>query len=247
MNRQMLPDLPLWMWLAVAAIPVTFVCLAVVVWVLAVRASARAQERRFSMIAQFLAPRGSHFSAQRADRERVAAAMLELREGGASFDIHWVAGSNGGTLFEYRTGAKLSKHGYGYLERSPHPNLTTSVLIFPRTRWMSFDYTPTFGFGREVGEGWANPEFHKRYEVVAQDPAEGSRVVTSRLQFLLLELPDVSNTARDNELVEVAVNRSYWTVLGRKWDWGATKIEDGFPDIENHLRLAGRIRDALGR
>jgi hypothetical protein len=246
MNRQMLPDLPLWMWLAVAAIPVTFVCLAVLVWVFAVRASARDQERRFSMIAQFLAPRGSHLSAERADRERVDAALVELNEGG-TFDIYWVAASGSGTLFEYTAGVRHRRRGYGYLERSPFPGLTASVTVSPRTRWLGADLAPTFRFGREVGEGWANPEFHKRYQVVARDAAEGSRVVTSRLQFLLLDLPDVNSATLDWELVEIAVDGSHWTVLGRKWDWGTKKIGDGFPDIESHLRLAGRIRDALGR
>lgn len=242
----MVPDLPPWMWLGVLAIPVTFVCVAVLVWVWAFRWSERSEAERQSRIAQFLASRGWRFSAEDADRERVEAALVELR-GGGSFDIHWMAAGNGGTLFEYRTGAELWKHGYGYLERSPFPNLTSSVKISPRTRWMSVDASPTFVLGREVGEGWANPEFHKRYRVVARDAAEGSRVVASRLQLLLLELPDVSGTALDNELVEVAVNRSHWTVLGRKWDWGAKKIGDGFPDIENHLRLVGCVRDALGR
>jgi hypothetical protein len=56
------------------------------------------------------------------------------------------------------------------------------------------------------------------------------------------------NTAKlDRELVEASVNGSHWTVLGRKWDWGTKKIEDGFPNLEDHLRLASRIRDALGR
>jgi hypothetical protein len=243
----MLPDLPLRVWLGILAIPVAFACLAVVVWVWAFRASDRREAKRQSMIAQFLASRGAHLSAEDADCERVAAALLELRDGGAPFDIYWVAACDGGTLFEYRVGPGIGKHGYGYLERSFFLSLTNSVRITPRARWMSIDYTPTFGFGREVGEGWANPEFHKRYEVHAQDVAEGSQVATSRLQFLLLELPDVSGKAVDRELVEVAVNRSHWTVLGRKLDWGAKKIGDGFPDIENHLRLAGRIRDAFGR
>jgi hypothetical protein len=246
MNRQMLPDLPLWMWLAVAAIPVTFVCLAVVVCILAVRASARAQERRFSMIAQFLAPRGSRFSAECADRERVNAALTELNEGG-TFDIHWVAASGSETLFEYTAGVKRNRRGYGYLERSPFPSLIASVTVSPRTRWLAGDLAPTFRFGREVGEAWASPEFHKRYQVVARDAAEGSQVVTSRLQFVLLDLPDVNSATLDRELVEIAVNRNHWVVLGRKWDWRTKKIEDGFPDIESHLRLAGRIRDALGR
>lgn len=143
------------------------------------------------MIAQFLAPRGWRFSAQRADCERVEEALLELRGGGGSFDVHWVAAGNGGTLFEYRTGVRLRKHGYGYLERSPFSILTGSVTICPTTRWVSSDYTPTFAWGREVRQGWTNPQFHKRYQVVAQGVAEGSRVVSSRLQFLLLELPDV--------------------------------------------------------
>ena len=133
------------------------------------------------------------------------------------------------------------------MERSPFPNLTRSVKISPRAKWLGLDLAPTFRFGREVGEEWANPEFRKRYQVVAKDAAEGSRVVTSRLQFLLLELPDVSRAKLDRELVEVAVNGRHWTVLGRKWDWGAKKSGSGFPDIENHLRLAGRIRDAVGR
>ncbi len=240
----MLPDLPLWMWLAVAAIPVAFICLGVVVWVWAVRASARSQEKRFSMIAQFLGPRGWRFSADDADRQRVEAVMGELG-GAGSFDIYWVAAGNGGTLFEYGVNA-ADKRGYGYLERSAFPNLAGSVMICPRAKWLGLDLAPTFRFGREVGEGWANPEFHKRFQVVAQDAGEGSRVVTSRLQFLLLELPDVSSAKLDRELVEVAVNRSHWTVLGRKLDW-PKKAEDGYPNMENHLRLAGRIRDALGR
>jgi hypothetical protein len=242
----MLPDLPLRMWLAVLAIPAVFVCLAVLVSVWAFRASERSLAERLSMIAQFLASRGSRFSAEDADCDRVDAALAELR-GGGSFNIYWVAASNGGTLFEYQTGAGGKRHGYGYLERSPLSNLTGSVKITPRAKWMGADCAPTFRLGREVGEGWANPEFHKRYQVVAQDAEEGSRAVTSRLQFLLLELPDVSGTAVDRELVEVAVNGNHWTVLGRKWDWGAKKVGDGFPDLENHLRLAGRIRDALGR
>ncbi len=240
----MLSDLPLLRWLWVLAIPLAFICLAVVAWLWAIRWNERREEKRQARIAQFLAPRGWRLSAADPDRERVEAALVELR-GGGSFDIHWMAAGNDGTLFEYRTGAALEKHGYGYLERSPFPNLTRSVRIFPRTRWMSVDRSPTFIGGREVGEGWANPEFHKRYGVVAQDAGEGSRVVAPGLQFLLLGLPDVSGTALDNELVEVAVDRSHWTVLGRKWDWGATKIGDGFPDLENHLRLAARIRDAL--
>lgn len=245
MSQRTLPDLPLWMWLAILAIPVAFLCLGVVVWVWAVRASARSQAKRFSMIAQFLAPRGWRFSAEDADRERVEAVLGELG-GAGSFDIYWVAAGNGGTLFEYGVGAG-DKRGYGYLERSPFPNLTRSVKISPRAKWLGLDLAPTFRFGREVGEGWTNPEFHKRYQVVAQDAAEGSRMVTSRLQFLLLELPDVSSATLDRELVELAVNGSHWTVLGRKLDWGGKKSGDGFPEIENHLRLAGRIRDALGR
>jgi hypothetical protein len=233
------------MWLAILAIPVTFLCLAVVVWVWAVRASARSQEKRFSLVAQFLAPRGWRFSAEDADRDRVEAALVELG-GAGSFDIYWVAAGNGGTLFEYRIGPG-DQHGYGYLERSPFPNLTKSVQISPRAKWLGLDLAPTFRFGREVGEGWANPEFHKRYQVVAAGAGEGSRVVTSRLQFLLLELPDMNRAKLDRELVEMAVDGSHWTVLGRKLDWGGKKSGDGFPEIENHLRLAGRIREALGR
>ena len=233
------------MWLAVLAIPVTFVCLAVVVWVWAVRASARAEEARFARIAQFLAPRGWRFSTKDADRERVEAAVVELGAAGV-FDIYWVASGHGGTLFEYGVNAR-DKRGYGYLERSPFPNLTHGVKISPRAQWLGIDLAPTFQFGREVGEGWASPEFHKRYRVVAQDATEAARVVTSRLQFLLLELPDIGSAKLDRELVEAAVNRSHWAVLGRKWDWDNKKIEDGFPGLENHLRLAGRIRDALGR
>lgn len=166
--------------------------------------------------------------------------------GAGSFDIYWVAAGHGGTLFEYGVNAR-DKRGYGYSEQSPFLNLTASVQIAPRAKWLGLDLAPVFRFGREVGEGWANPEFHKRYQVVAPDAAERSRVVTSRLQFLLLELPDMSKARLDHELVEAAVNGSHWAVLGRKWDWDNKKLEDGFPNLENHLRLAGRIRDALGR
>jgi hypothetical protein len=233
------------MWLAVLAIPVTFLCLAAVVWVWAMRASARADEARMARIAQFLAPRGWRWSAEDADRDRVEAAVVDLG-GAGTFDIYWMAAGNGGTLFEYGVNAR-DKRGYGYLERSPFPNLTGSVKISPRAEWLGLDLAPTLHFGREVGEGWANPAFHKRYRVVAQDAAEGSRVVTSRLQFLLLELPDVSSAKLDRELVEVAVNGSHWAVLGRKWDWDTKKMEDGFPHLDSHLRLGGRIREALGR
>lgn len=72
-------------------------------------------------------------------------------------------------------------------------------------------------------------------------------MVTSRLQFLLLELPDVDRATVDRELVEMAVSASQWTVLGRKGDWGRRTVEDGFPAIEDHLRLAGRVRVAMGQ
>ena len=246
-SQRMLPDIPLRIWLAILAIPATFACLAILVCIWAFRASERSESERRSNIAQFLALRGPRLSEAEADCEGVAAALAELR-GGGSFDIGWVAAASGGTVFEYQViGAKFRKHGYGFLGRSPCPSLTGSVKISPRARWMTVTSGPTFDMGREVGKEWANPEFHQRYRVVAQDVAEGSRVVTSRLQFLLLELPDVSGTAVDKELVEVAVNARYWAVLGRKRDWGAKRIEDGFPDIENHLRLAGRVREALGR
>ena len=245
MNRFALPDLPLWMWLAVAAIPVVCLCVMALVWVWGLRASARWETRRQSVIAQFLAPRGMRLSAEDADRERVEQALAELG-GAGTFDVYWVASGDSSTLFEYRVGPG-DQHGYGYLERSPFADLVGSVKISPRARWLGVDSSPVFHLGREAGEGWTNPEFHKRYRVVAQDAAQGAQVVTSRLQFLLLELPDVDRATVDRELVEMAVNASHWTVLGRKGDWGRRKIEDGFPAIEDHLRLAGRVREAMGQ
>ncbi len=245
MNRFALPDLPLWMWLAVVAIPVVCVCIMALVWVWALRASARWEAKRQSVIAQFLASRGMRLSAEDADRERTEAALAELG-GAGTFGVYWVAYDNGSMLFEYQVGPG-DQRGYGYLGRSPFADLAGSVKISPRAKWLSVDSAPVFRLGREVGEEWTSPEFHKRYQVVAQDAIQGARVVTSRLQFLLLELPDVNRATIDRELVEVAVDASHWTVLGRKGDWGLRKIEDGFPAIEDHLRLAGRIRDAMGR
>jgi hypothetical protein len=243
MNRFAWPDLPLWMWLAVLAIPVTSVCVMALVW--ALRASARWEARRQSVIAQFLAPRGMRLSAEDADRERVEVALAELG-GAGTFDVRWVASGHGRTLFEYQVGPG-DQHGYGCLERSPFADLAGSVKISPRARWLGADSAPVFHLGREVGEGWTKPEFHQRFRVVAQDAAQGARVVTSRLQSLLLDLPDVNRGTIDLELVEMAVNAVHWTVLGRKGDWGMRKVEDGFPALENHLRLAGRIREAMER
>jgi hypothetical protein len=240
--RQMLPELPLWMWLAVAAIPVTGVGLMILVYLWAFRVEARMDAERKAIFDAYFAARGSRCSDDDPDRQRVEAALVDLR-GGGSFDIYWVAAANGGTLFEYRTGAKLLKHGFGYLERSPLPGLEETLQIFPRTK-LTLEHDPIFDLGREVGEGWTNPEFHKRFGVVASDAAVASRVVTSRLQWLLLELPEVSRL--DRELIEIAVNKNYLAVLGRKGDWRA-KRGDKLPDLENHLRLSIHIRDALGR
>ncbi|NJD09905.1 MAG: hypothetical protein FIB01_05480 [Gemmatimonadetes bacterium] len=245
MNRFALPDLPLWMWLTVAAIPAVFLCVMALVWVWALRARARRETRRQSVIAQFLAPRGVRLSAEDADREWVERALAELG-GTGNFDVYWVASGDAGILFEYQVGPG-DQHGYGYLARSPFPNLVGSVKISPRARWLGVDSAPVFRLGREAGEGWTDPEFHKRYRVVAQDAAQAAQVVTSRLQFLLLELPDVDRGTADRELVEMAVNASHLTVLGRKGDWGRREIEDGFPAIEDQLRLAGRVREAMGR
>ncbi len=244
-NRSVLPDLPLWMWLVIAAVPVLFLCAMALVWVWALRASARWEARRQSVIAQFLVARGARFSAEDADCERVEAVLTELG-GAGSFDVYWVATISGGTLFEYRVGPG-DQHGYGYLGRSLFSDLTRSVKISPRARWLGVDSAPVFGLGREVGEGWTNPEFHKRYRVVAQDAAEASRVVTARLQSLLLELPEVNRGTIDLNVVEIAVDASHWTVLGRKGDWGVRKTGSGFPAIDNHLHLASRIHDAMGR
>jgi hypothetical protein len=240
--RQMLPDLPVWMWLGVAAVPVTAVGLMILVYLWAFRAQARGDAERKSIFDAYFAARGSRCSDDRPDRERVEAALVDLL-GGGSFDIYWVAAANAGTFFEYRTGARLLKHGFGYLERSPLAGLEKALKIFPRTKLL-VDYGPIFYLGRQVGEGWANPEFHRRFGVVAGDAAVASRVVTSRLQSLLLELPEVSR--QDRELIEIAVNTNYLAVLGRKGDWRANR-GDKLPDLENHLRLAIRIRDALGR
>lgn len=245
MNRFPLPDLPLWMWLALVAIPVVCLCAMALVWVWALRASARWEARRQAVIAQFLAPRGMRLSAEDSDRERVERALEELGGAGA-FDVYWVASGGGGELFEYRVGPG-DQHGYGYLGRSPFAGLAGNVKISPRARWLGADSAPVFHLGREVGKGWTNAEFHERYQVVARDAAQGAQVVTSRLQLLLVELPDVNRATVDRELVEIAVNATHWTVLGRKGDWGRRKIEDGFPAVENHLRLAGRVREAMGR
>jgi hypothetical protein len=47
------------------------------------------------------------------------------------------------------------------------------------------------------------------------------------------------------DLVEMAVDASHWTVLGRKGDWGVRKTGSGFPAINNHRHLASRIHDAM--
>jgi hypothetical protein len=121
--------------------------------------------------------------------------------------------------------------------------LETTVKVFPKTK-LNFEDDAIFRFGRQIGVGWASPDFRRRFGVVARDPAVASRVVTSGLQRLLLELPEVSRL--DRELIEIAVNNNYLAVLGRKGDWRA-KRGDKLPDLENHLRLALRIRDELRR
>jgi len=238
----MLPDLPVWMWLGVAAIPVTAVGLMILVYLWAFRVQGRMEAGRKSIFDAYFAARGSRCSDDRPDRERVEAALVDLL-GGGSFDVHWVAAANTGTFFEYAAGIHSHKSGFGYLERSPLAGLEKTLKIFPKA-FLGLDNMPIFQSGREVGEGWTNPEFHKRFGVVAGDAAVASRIVTSRLQSLLLELPEVSGQGR--ELIEIAVNTNYLAVLGRKGDWGA-KIGDKLPDLENHLHLAIRIRDELRR
>jgi hypothetical protein len=226
----------------VAVIPVTAVGLMILVYLWAFRAEVREVARRKAMFDAYFAARGSRCSDDDSDCERVQAALADLRAGGP-FSVYWVAAANAGTFFEYGSGVGRHKHGFGYLERSPLAGLEKTLKIFPRTK-LGIDYDPIFRFGREVGEGWTNPEFHRRFGVVAPDAAVGSRVVTSRLQSLLLELPEVSRL--DRELIEIAVNTNYLAVLGRKGDWRA-KSGDKLPDLENHLRLAIRIRDELRR
>jgi hypothetical protein len=238
----MFPDLPLWMWLALAAFPVTMLGLMALVWRWAFRAQARGIVKRKAMFDAYFAARGSRCSDEDPDCRRVEDAVKELLEGGA-FDVYWVAGANAGTVFEYASGVDRSKHGYGYLARSPVTALEKTVKIFPRTK-LTLDYEPVFLYGREVREGWANPEFHRRFGVVAFDATVASRIVTIGLQSLLLELPEVSRLAR--EIIEIAVNKSYLAVLGRKGDWGANSGEP-LPELDSHLRLAVRIRDLLGR
>jgi hypothetical protein len=235
----MLPDLPVWMWLGVAAIPVTAVGLMILVYIWGFRAEVREVARRKAIFDAYFAARGSRCSDEDSDCERVEAALVELRAGGP-FSVYWVAAANAGTFFEYGSG---DRHGFGYLERSPLAGLEETLKVFPRTK-LNFEDDAIFRFGRQVGEGWTNPEFHRRFGVVAPDAAVASRVVTSRLQWLLLELPEVSR--QDRELIEIAVNNKYLAVLGRKGDWGA-KRGDKLPDLENHLRLATRIRDELRR
>lgn len=58
--------------LDVAALPATVAVLAVLVWVLVLRASERSEAKRQSMIAQYLARWGSRLSTEAANRERVA-------------------------------------------------------------------------------------------------------------------------------------------------------------------------------
>lgn len=241
-RRQMFPDLPLWMWLALAAFPVTVVALMIVVLRWGIRLQNRMVANRKAMFDAYFAARGSRCSDDDPDCRRVEAALEEL-QGSSAFDVYWVAAANAGTFFEYASGVGRHKNGFGYLERSPLAGLETTVKIFPRTK-LGVSYDPIFHLGREVGEGWANPEFHRRFGVVAPDAAVSSRIVTSCLQSLLLELPEVS--WQDREIIEIAVNRNYLAVLGRKSDWKA-KSGDPLPDLENHLRLAIRIRDALRR
>jgi len=237
--REMLPDLPLWMWLAVAVIPVTGVGLLILVFLWVFRAEVREVARRKAMFDAYFAARGSRCSDDKSDCGRVEAALIDLREGGP-FSVYWVAAANAGTFFEYGSG---HNQGFGYLTRSPLAGLEKTLKIFPRTK-LSYDYHPIFNLGREVGEGWTSPEFHRRFGVVASDAAVASRIVTSRLQSLLLELPEIAY--HDRELIEIAVNTNYLAVLGRKVDWRA-KIGGQLPDLENHLRLAIRIRDELRR
>lgn len=238
----MLPDLPVWVWLGLAAFPVMAVGLMILVYRWAFRVQARGVAKRKATFDAYFAARGSRCSDDDPDCERVEAALVDL-QGGSSFDVYWVAAANAGTFFEYGSGVGRRKHGFGYLERSPLAGLEKTVKIFPRAK-LSLSYAPIFSLGREVGEGWANPEFHRRFGVVAPDAAVASRVVTSRLQSLLLDLPEVSRL--DRELIEIAVNTNYLAVLGRKGDWRA-KSGDKLPDLENHLRLAIRIRDELRR
>jgi hypothetical protein len=238
-RRQMLPDLPVWMWLAVAAPLLIMVGLMILVYRWAFRLQARMIARRKAMFDAYFAARGSRCSDDDSDCERVEAAFADLRAGGP-FSVYWVAGANAGTFFEYGSG---DRQGFGYLERSPLAGLEKTLQIFPRTK-LGIDDEAIFRFGRQVGEGWTSPEFHRRFGVVAGDAGVASRVVSSRLQSLLLELPEVSRL--DRELIEIAVNNKYLVVLGRKGDWRA-KRGDKLPELENHLRLAIRIRDALGR
>jgi hypothetical protein len=240
--REMLPDLPLWMWFGVAAIPVTALGLMILVFLWGLRWQARVEVKRKAIFDAYFAARGSRCSDDGPDRERVEAALADLRAGGP-FAVQWVAAANTGTSFEYAAGIHSHKRGFGYLERSPLAGLEETLKIFPKA-FLGLDNMPIFQSGREVGEGWTNPEFHRRHGVVASEAAVASRIVTSRLQSLLLELPEVTGQGR--ELIEIAVNKNYLVVLGRKGDWGA-KIGDQLPDLENHLRLAIRIRDELRR
>ena len=235
----MLPDLPVWMWLALAAPLVIVVGLMILVYRWAFRVQARVVAKRKAVFDAYFAARGSRCSDDDSDCGRVEAALMDLR-GGGPFSVYWVAAANAGTFFEYGSG---HKQGFGYLTRSPLAGLEKTLKIFPKA-FLGMDNDPIFHWGREVGEGWANPEFHRRFGVVAPDAAVASRIVTSRLQSLLLELPEVSGQGR--ELIEIAVNSNYLAVLGRKGDWWA-KIGDQLPDLENHLRLAIRIRDELRR
>ena len=237
--REMLPDLPVWMWLALAAPLVIVVGLMILVYRWAFRVQARVVAKRKAVFDAYFAARGSRCSDDDPDRERVEAALMDLR-GGGPFSVYWVAAANAGTFFEYGLGRR---QGFGYLTRSPLAGLEKTLKIFPKA-FLGMDNDPIFHWGREVGEGWANPEFHRRFGVVAPDAAVASRIVTSRLQSLLLELPEVSGQGR--ELIEIAVNSNYLAVLGRKGDWWA-KIGDQLPDLENLLFLAIRIRDELRR
>jgi hypothetical protein len=240
--RQMLPDMPVWLWLGVAAIPVAAVGLMILVFLWGLRWQVRVDAKRKAVFDAYFAARGSRCSDDDPDRERVQAALADLRAGGP-FDVHWVAAANTGTFFEYKAGIHSRKSGFGYLERSSLAGLDETLKIFPKA-FLGLNYAPIFQSGREVGEGWTNPEFHRRYGVVAGDAAVASRILTTRLQGLLLELPEVSG--QDRELIEIAVNNNYLVVLGRKADLWA-KIGDQLPDLENHLRLAFRIRDELRR
>jgi hypothetical protein len=119
----MLPDLPVWMWLALAAPLVMMAGLMILVYRWVFRWQARREAKRKAIFDAYFAARGSRCSDDDPDRERVEAALMVL-QGGGTFDVYWVAAANAGTFFEY---ASWDRHGFGYLERSPLAGLERTL------------------------------------------------------------------------------------------------------------------------